>query len=423
MDIIVIGAGSGGLVVAIGAVKRGKNVCLIDRGTWGGDCTNFGCIPSKTLIAAAHQGLDGTAAMGRVRATVGRIRAHEEPGALRKIGLEVIEGEARLIDAHTVEVNGKRVHGKKIVIATGSRPRIPSTVSGDYLTNETIFDLKAIPEKLAVLGGGPIGCELAMAFAQLGSEVRLVQSHERLLPREEPEASGLIAQKMGEIGIKVRFGSSHIDPRPSEQVLVASGRLPNIENLGLEKAGVQVTSRGIPVDRFGRTNIKHIFAVGDVTLDAPFTHVAENRARSVLSCLILPPLLRRPIDLKQAIPRCTFTDPEVASVGLLEEEAVARYGGHKIKVYILALSSVDRAICEDRADGFVKIVAKGVRGQIVGATVVAPHAGEMISELALAMHHKIPLRKLATLIHPYPTYSLAIRQTADLWLMELLNHA
>lgn len=423
MDVIVIGAGSGGLVVAIGAVKAGKKVCLIDRGTWGGDCTNFGCIPSKTLIAAAHQGLDGAAAMARVRSTVGRVRAREEPGALQEIGLEVIEGDARFVDSRTVEVNGKQVRGKKIVIATGSRPRIPAGVDGDYLTNETIFDLETIPEKLAVLGGGPIGCELAMAFAQLGSEVRLVQSHDRLLPREEPEASGLIAQRMGELGVEARLGTSHIDLRPGEQLLVASGRLPNVEEIGLEVAGVQFTARGIPVDRFGRTNQKHIFAVGDVTPDAPFTHIAENRARSILSCLILPPLLRRPIDFKQAIPRCTFTDPEVASVGLLEDEAVARFGSRKIKVYTLALSNVDRAICEDRADGFVKIVAKGVRGKILGATVVAPRAGEMISELTLAMRHRIPLRKLATLIHPYPTYSLAIRQTADLWLQELLHRA
>lgn len=425
MDVVVIGAGSGGLVVAIGAAMAGKQVCLIDRGTWGGDCTNYGCIPSKTLIAAAHQGLTGADALRRVRETVSRVRAHEEPAALEEKGVQAIEGAARFVDDHTVEVNGQRVRGKKIVIATGSRPRIPVSVTGtEYLTNETIFDLEEVPERLAVLGGGPIGCELAMAFAQLGTQVRLIQSREQLLPKEEPEASGLIAQRMSALGVEIRFDETTVEHlHPNEQLLVASGRLPNVEGLGLEQTGVRYGKRGIPVDGYARTNRKHILAVGDVTVDARFTHVAEHRARGVLFNLVLPGPLNKRIDFKQVIPRCTFTDPEVASTGMLEEEAVARYGARKVRTYTLPLEKVDRAICEDRTDGFVKVVTKRWSSRILGATIVAPRAGEMLTELTLAMRHKISLRKLAGLIHPYPTYSLAIRQTADLWLREMISRA
>jgi pyruvate/2-oxoglutarate dehydrogenase complex dihydrolipoamide dehydrogenase (E3) component len=464
--LVVIGAGAGGLVIAIGMAKLGKSVLLIERGSYGGDCTNYGCIPSKSLIASAHAaqairdastlGLKLTStefsavgAMRRVRQIVQKIRHSEEPPQLQKIGVSTLTGVASFEDKYTlkvVEATGAvhSVKAQKIVIAAGSAPRLP-TLKGletvPYFTNETIFDLEDIPSRLAVLGGGPIGCELGQAFQRLGSSVIIVQSGNNLLEKEEQESQCALKTRLeqegteillnhtaqevtmdqGQILLKTRRVSDNTEYMiTASHLLVAIGRRPNIDALHLEAADVNYTSQGIIVDGYGRTTQRHIWAIGDIAGGPLFTHVAENQARTVLKNLFLPAPFKKRLDRRQAVPRVTYTDPEIASVGLLEKQAIQRYGASRIAIYTVPFDEVDRAITAGRTEGFVKIVTKKWSSKILGATIVAPRAGEMLSELTTAMHKNIPLRKLASLIHPYPTYSLAIRKAADQWLTKTL---
>jgi pyruvate/2-oxoglutarate dehydrogenase complex dihydrolipoamide dehydrogenase (E3) component len=451
--IVVIGAGAGGLVIAIGATKAGKKVLLIEKGNYGGDCTNFGCIPSKSLIASSHsaaaikegkelgievspQIIQANQSLSRAREIVAEIRSHEDPKALNKLGLETLTGLAQFDGPHILRVNDHRIKAEQIVIATGSAPFIPSIKGLDetpFLTNETIFNLKKIPKRLVVIGGGPIGCELAQAFLRLGSEVSLIHSHPALLNKEEFSAQEVITAQFKSEGM-----SLHLDMRvkevtyhdgqfqiflkngqkiESDGLLVSVGRRPNVSSLNLEAAGVNYTDKGISVDAYGRTNQSHIWAVGDV-IGAPFfTHWAENQARSVLTSLILPFFLKKKIDKHQFIPRVTYTDPEVASIGLLEKEASQSYN---IATYRVPFSQVDRAITTGQTNGFVTIVTKKWSSKILGCTIVGPRAGEMLGEISLAMYAGIPLRKLSALIHPYPTYNGAIRKAADLWLTQTI---
>lgn len=449
--LVVIGAGAAGLVVAIGAAKAGKKVLLIERGTYGGDCTNFGCIPSKSLIASAHAahalkeaqrlGIDIPSpffhtrnALRRVQSIVSEIRSHEEPPALAKLGVETLTAEASFEGPHRLRAGNEQIEAQNIVIATGSSPLIPSIpglAQTPYLTNETIFELKEIPSSLTVLGGGPIGSELTQAFQRLGSKVTLIHTHQQLLNREDPLAQTTIAEQFQKEGISLFLGvrTHSIEYRDekfqiacdngknieAQQLLVAIGRKPNVSKLNLTAAEVTFTDQGIPVDAYGRTNQRHIWVVGDAAGAPFFTHYAENQARSVLASLLLP--FKQRLNRAQAIPRVTYTDPEVASVGLSEEEASKKY---KIATYFVPFTNVDRAITASRTEGFVKIVTKKWSSRILGCTIVAPRAGEMLSEVSLAMQAKIPLRRLAGLIHPYPTYSLAIRKAADLWLTQTI---
>jgi pyruvate/2-oxoglutarate dehydrogenase complex dihydrolipoamide dehydrogenase (E3) component len=448
--LIVIGAGAGGLVIAFGAAKAGRKVLLIEKGHYGGDCTNFGCIPSKSLIASAHaahavkegkelgvelsQPFKAFQSLERTRQIVEEVRSHEDPPALAQAGVETITGIAKFKNPHVIEVNGEEIFGKQIVIAAGSSPFIPSIPGLDqtsFLTNETIFNLKEIPESLAVMGGGPIGCELAQAFCRLGSNVSLIHTHDELLNREEEIAQKAIIEQFKKEGIAL-----HLGQKPSEvvyrdhhfqitlganhqiravQLLIAVGRRPNIADLNLSAAGVNVSDKGIPIDAYGRTNQKHIWAVGDITGPPFFTHRAENQARCVLTSLLLP--FNKKLDTQQAIPRVTFTDPEIASVGLTEEEAKKH---HKIATYVVPFTAVDRAITAGRTEGFIQFVTNKWSSKILGCTIVAPRAGEMLGEVTLAMLAGIPLRKLARLIHPYPTYNQAIRKAADLWLTQTI---
>ena len=446
--IIVIGAGSGGLVVAIGAAKAGKRVLLIERGEFGGDCTNYGCIPSKTLIAAARKHIDSASALSHAREIVKRVRALEEPEALKKLGVVTLRGEAHFKTGHVLEVVDKEgkshtVKGKKIVIASGSSPNVPpidGLKSTPFLTNETIFSLKEAPKTLVILGGGPIGCELAQTFARLDSKVHLIHRHDALLAKEEPKAQELIAKQFHKEGIELHVNTNittvshdgnHFDitlndltssenPKlQTDALLIAIGRSPNISTLHLDAAHVRHAHNQIPTDRFGRTNQKHIFAIGDVRGGPFFTHLAENQARSVLTSLLLPfPFLKKLST--QAIPRTTFTDPEVASCGLSIKEAGQLYPSSSLKTYTLEFSELDRAICEGREEGFISIVTKKWSSKILGVTIVGPRAGEMLTQVTLAMLHGIPLRKMAKLIIPYPTYNLAIRKVADMWLTKTL---
>ncbi len=340
------------------------------------------------------------------------------------------------MDSNILRVNDNIIEAKQIVIATGSSPFIPPINGLDktpFLTNETIFELKEIPKSLVVMGGGPIGCELAQAFLRLGSKVSLIHSHTELLNKEETCAQEIIAAQFKSEGISLHLGMgvkevTYHDNQfqiflengqkfESEAFLVSVGRKPNVSSLNLKAAGVNYTDKGIPVDAYGRTNQSHIWAVGDVVGIPFFTHWAENQARSVLTSLLLPFPFKKKIDKNQSIPRVTFTDPEVASIGLSEKEASQHYN---IATYTVPFSQVDRAITTGKTEGFIKIVTKKWSSKILGCTIVGPRAGEMLGEISLAMYAGISLRKLSALIHPYPTYNGAIRKAADLWLTQTI---
>lgn len=454
-DIVVIGAGAGGLVVAIGSAKAGKKVLLIEKGHYGGDCTNFGCIPSKSLIAAAkyahalktadHLGIQplkcaftAQEAFKRVRQVIQEIRSHEDPQALKALGVKTLTAKAQFQDAQTVQAGQDTVTGKKIVIATGSHPFIPPIEGLEdtpYLTNETIFDLEAPPKSLLFVGGGPIGCELAQAFARLGSEVSLVESQLRILAREDGDARQVIqsAFEQDKISLHLGYRTQKVayknnlftvtlkgkETRTLEvtHLFIGVGRRPTLENLKLERAGIQFTEQGIQTDAYGRTSQSHIFALGDAAGSPFFTHRAENQARTVLKNLLLP--FHSKIST-QPIPRCTYTDPEVASIGLSESEAKEKFSEKKVALYKIPFSEVDRNITMGRTEGFVKIITKKWSSHILGATIVGPRAGEMLMQISTAMMQKMPLRKFSKLIHPYPIQSLAIRKAADLYLTQTL---
>ncbi len=443
--LVVIGAGAGGLVVANGFARAGKKVLLIEKGHWGGDCTNFGCIPSKTLIGAAKRKETGSTALQKVRETIEQVRSHEEPPALQKNGIEVLAATASFIDPHTlqaVEPNGAThtLRANKIVLATGSAPLIPSILGlkeTPFLTNETVFNLKEPPQSMIVLGAGPIGSELAQAFQRLGTKVTVVHRHSHILGREPEKASALLIKKMQREGVtfcmneelsEVHYqqGLFHCKLKGekkeicAEQLLIASGRKPNLRTLELDRAKINWTEGGIVVDSYGRTSQKHIFALGDAVGPPFFTHLAENRARTVLTTLLLSPFWKKKIDSGQPIPRVTYTDPEIASIGLSQEEAIKKYGSKRVATYFVPLSEVDRAITQGEREGFIKIITRKWSSRILGATLACSCAGELLMEISLAIHFKIPLRKLSQLIHPYPTYSLAMRRAADLWLTQTL---
>ncbi|MEM1283641.1 MAG: FAD-dependent oxidoreductase [Chlamydiota bacterium] len=462
--IVVVGAGSGGLVVAIGAAKAGKRVLLIEKGKYGGDCTNYGCIPSKSTIASAHTAkeflqseavgiihscdrFDAGKALERTRSIVSEIRSHEEPDALKEHGVETLTGEASFIDTDILEVRVEDgttvcVTGDHIVLATGSHPRIPE-IEGieavDVMTNETVFDMKTVPKSLIVVGGGPIGCELAQAYHRLGSKVSVVHRHEHVLNKEEKYAqeviesvfldeginlyTGYLPTSITQVGELLQLQLSHREGKKTIEathLLVSSGRIPNISSLNLDNAGIKYTDREINVDKYGKTTNPKVWAVGDVAGRAMFTHLAENEARSVLTSILLPGIFKKKLDRNQALPRVTYTDPEVASLGLSEEQAIEKYGKRRIATYLVSMKDVDRAITAGRTEGFVKIVTKRWSSKILGAVIVAPRAGEMLMEIAVAMYGGIPLKKLASVIHPYPTYSLAIRKAADMWLTQTI---
>ncbi len=453
LPLVVIGAGAAGLVVAVGATKAGKKALLIEKGTYGGDCTNFGCIPSKSLIASAEAaysfrqskelGIDHSShdfnadrALARVRKIVDAVKATEDELALAKKGLETLTGEASLVGPNTIKVNDEVIHADQVVLATGSSPHIPSVeglTETPFLTNETLFDLKTIPKSLCVIGGGPIGCELAHAFLRLGANVSIIHAHSRLLNREDPLAQDAIQTQFEKEGMKTYLGKKptriafqdntfHITLNDgtsieAEKLLVSTGRRPNLSSLNLNAALVDFTEKGVVVDSYGRTSQKHIWAIGDI-IGAPFfTHAAENQARTVLKNILLPSFFKIKQDRAQPIPRVTFTDPEIASIGLSEAEATKLYS---IATYIVPFSAVDRAVTASREEGFVKIVTKKWSSKILGCTVVGPRAGEMLGQISMAMHANVPLRKLATLIHPYPTYNQAFRKAADLWFTQTI---
>jgi pyruvate/2-oxoglutarate dehydrogenase complex dihydrolipoamide dehydrogenase (E3) component/uncharacterized membrane protein YdjX (TVP38/TMEM64 family) len=445
--LVVIGGGTAGLVSAAGAAGLGARVALVERDLLGGDCLNVGCVPSKAVLRAARAAaaartagqfgvrtgdvaVDFPAVMERMRRLRSTISAHDSADRFRGLGVDVYLGVGRFTGPDTVEVSGKTLRFRRAVIATGARaaaPDIPGLKEAGYLTNETVFNLTELPRRLAVVGAGPIGCELAQAFARFGSEVSLLGKHPTVLPREDADAAAVAARALERDGVKLLLGVQTVraekigdvrvihlaDGREvrADAVLVGVGRAPNVEGLGLEAAGVEYDpKKGISVDDRLRTSNPRIYAAGDVCSRYQFTHAADAMARIVLKNALFPGRAKIG-DL--VIPWCTYTDPEVAHVGLYEHEAKAK--GIEVDVFVQEMRDVDRAVLDGDEDGFVKVVVRKGTDRIVGATIVAAHAGEMISEITLAMVARRGLDTLGRTIHPYPTQAEALRKVADAW--------
>lgn len=435
-DICVIGAGSGGLSVASGAAQLGVKTVLIERGKMGGDCLNTGCVPSKALLSAAkafkamddgskfglsagETSLDFAKVHAHVHGVIDGIAPMDSVERFEGLGVQVIQAEAKFVGPGAVEAGGKRIEARRFVVATGSRagvPPIPGLDETPYLTNETIFDLKALPEHLVIIGGGPIGMEMAQAFARLGSRVTLLEGL-TVLAKDDPELTAVVIEQIRSDGVDIREGVSissvetrdggvritlgdetathHID---GSHVLVAAGRKPNIENLGLEAAGVAFERTGIKVDKRLRSSNKRIFAVGDVAGGLQFTHVAGYHAGIV----IRNALFRMPAKADvSAVPHVTYTDPELAHVGLTEAAARMKFGD-KVTVLRWSLEENDRARAERDTRGFIKVVV-GAKGKILGASIVGAGAGDLIQPWVLALSQGLKIGVFTSLVAPYPT--------------------
>lgn len=434
-DLVVVGAGTAGISAARTARRRRARVALVAEGPVGGDCTFVGCVPSKTLIEAAAQGADFSTAVARVHATVARVAATESADVLRREGIDVLDGRARLAGPGRLHVAGRQLNARRLVIATGAGPAVPAIpglADVDVLTNENVFELTARPASLLVIGGGPIGVELAQAFARLGTTVTVVEAASRLLPREEPEASAVIADALRADKVQVvlarQVTSVAADPAgvtvtlddgatiKGTQVLVAVGRRPATVGLGLTETGVGTDRLGyIVTDTHLLTNVAGVFAAGDVTGRAAFTHAADEMGRVAATNSLSRAPYRR--FHEERIPAVTYTTPEVARVGLTEHQAASTAGG--ARVAYLPLAELDRAVTAGRTDGYIKLIAgprRGTRnlagGRLLGATIVAARAGEMIALPTLAMATAMFPARLALTVQAYPTWTLGVRQAA-----------
>jgi pyruvate/2-oxoglutarate dehydrogenase complex dihydrolipoamide dehydrogenase (E3) component len=435
-DLIVIGGGAAGLAAAqAGAAARARTL-LVAEGELGGECTFTGCVPSKTLIEAAARGASFTDAAAAVRKAVAAIAATETPAVLRQHGIEVLRARAAFTSPREVTAAGRALRARGFVVATGSHPAVPPVpgLTGvPYLTSENVFDLTDRPSSLAILGGGAVGCELAQAFARLGTKVTLVEAAPRLLPAADPAAAAVIGEVFAAEGITVRAGSpvKTVTSIPNgsgcllqlhdstevtaEKLLVAAGRAPLTGGLGLDAAGIRLGDRGaLAVDGALATSARGVYAAGDVTGQMPFTHAAYAMGRIAARNALRR---HRPAERFRTagIPWAVFTDPEVAQVGLTEEQAATRVPG--ARVAYLPMREVDRAVTAGQTDGFIKIIAGPRRltrslggGRVLGATIVASRAGDMIGEIALAMRAGMFTGRLAQTTHAYPTWSLAVQQ-------------
>ena len=451
-NMIVIGAGSAGLVTAYIAAAAKSKVALIERDRMGGDCLNTGCVPSKTLLHAARQvahartaqrdglarvevDVDFPRTMDRVHAAIARIAPHDSPERYRGLGVDVVLGDAEVVSPWEVEVDGRRLTARSLVIATGARPTVP-TLPGidriDVLTSETLWGLRDLPRRLVVLGGGPIGCELSQAFARLGSDVVLVERDHRLLAREDADSAAVVEASLRADGVDVMTGWSAkafdgagaagtlICERDGEtravefdRILIALGRTANVSGFGLEALGIEVDASGtLAHDGMLRTNFPNILVAGDVAGPYQFTHVAAHQAWYAALNGLLAPFWSFKVD-ERVIPWATFTEPELAHVGLSEDEA--RRKGVEVEVTRFEFAGLDRAIAEDATAGFVKILTAPGRDRILGVTIVGPHAGELIAEYVLAMKHGLGLRKVLGTIHIYPTLAEANKNVAGAW--------
>lgn len=454
-DVVILGAGSGGLSAATMAAALGASVALVDRGPFGGDCLNTGCVPSKALLhvarlaaqarRAGELGLNvqlGPVDLGAVADHVARVIADiyadsDAPENFEAQGVDPIIGEARFSSPDELSVNGQSLRAARYLICTGSHPvvpPVPGLLEAGYLTNETVFAARRLPADLVVIGGGPIGCELGQAFARLGSRVTILQRPQRLLPKDEPEASAVLLRRFHEEGITVHAGADvrsvsvqngrkvveALTPAgpiraSGEEILVAVGRAPAVAGLGLDEAGVRFDPRkGITTDAYLQTTNKRVYAAGDVIGGYLFTHAAALQARLAIRNMLFP--ARGKLD-ERVMPWATFTEPEVAHVGLTEAEA-RRQNGDDVKVYTQQMRGIDRAVTEGETAGLIKLVATA-RGKLLGAQIVGPSAGEYINELALALQQNLTLSDLAATTHAYPTVALGIQQAAGTYALEV----
>jgi len=449
-QLVVIGAGTAGLVTAAGAAGLGARVALIERHRMGGDCLNVGCVPSKGLISSARHWADANSAasdfhgpsttgdgdFAAVMERMRRIRADIAPvdGAERfqSLGVDVYFGDAAFASENSVVVGGQTLRFRKAVIASGARaaaPPIPGLTSVPYLTNETLFDLTSRPEHLIVIGGGPIGCEMAQAFVRLGSRVTLIDLGARLLPRDDSDAAAIVQRVLAHDGVVFHMGAT-IDGVVSvagvvtvhftrdgqkvsvsgDQLLVAIGRAPNVEGLALEKARVAFTPHGVTVDDRLCTTNANVYACGDVCSRLQFTHSADFQARAVIQNALF---FGRKRASALVIPWATYTSPEVAHVGHTEQSA--REARIEIQTFTVPMHDVDRALLDGETEGFAKVHVKAGTDTIVGATVVAAHGSELLAEVTLCMTNNLGLGAIGATIHPYPTQSDALRKCADAW--------
>jgi pyruvate/2-oxoglutarate dehydrogenase complex dihydrolipoamide dehydrogenase (E3) component len=455
-DLVVVGAGTAGLVSAAGAAGVGAKVALIEAEHLGGDCLNVGCVPSKALLRSAHVAAEVRDA-GRFGVRVAEGASVDFPEVMRRmrevragisaadsvqrfsgeLGVDVFLGRARFSGPSEIQVGDACLRFKRAVVATGARPVTPSIEGleeAGYLTNETVFGLTELPRRLLVLGAGPIGCELAQAFRRFGAHVTLVEMGSQFLGREDPDAAQLLRAAFDHDGVDVRLdtqltrvevegaeqyatlrfcdpasGDEKVERLAVDAILVGVGRAPNVEGLGLEEAGIDFdTRRGVAVDDRLRTTNPRVYAAGDVCMTAKFTHAADFAARAVIQNALF--FGRKKLS-SLTIPWCTYTSPEIAHVGLSEREAASQ--GLEIATWLRPLGEVDRARADGDEQGFVKIHTKKGSDRIVGATVVARHAGDLISEISVAMAAGMGLGRLASVIHPYPTQAEAIRQLGD----------
>jgi pyruvate/2-oxoglutarate dehydrogenase complex dihydrolipoamide dehydrogenase (E3) component/uncharacterized membrane protein YdjX (TVP38/TMEM64 family) len=451
-NLIAIGAGSAGLVTSyIGAAVKAK-VALIEKHRMGGDCLNTGCVPSKALIRSARllaeardsrrfgirrldAEFDFAELMERVQAVIQEVEPHDSVERYSGLGVEVIQGEARLVSPWEVEVGGRRISARSIVIATGGRPAVPTLpglLEQDYLTSDTVWSLRELPKRLLVLGGGPIGCELAQCFARFGSAVTVVSRPDRLLPKEDAEVGAHLVSRFRAEGMTValRHSALRVEQRGADRVLVcavdgreqafafdrlliAVGRRANVEGFGLQELGVRIAAEGtIEHDPLMRTNFPNIHVCGDVAGPYQFTHVSAHQAWYAALNALLAPFWSFRADYR-VIPWVTFTDPEVARVGLSEDQARER--GVEVAVTRYGLDDLDRAIADSAAEGFVKVLTPPGKDEILGVTIVGQHAGELLPEFVLAMKYRLGLNKLLGTIHAYPTWSEANKYAAGVW--------
>ena len=450
-DIIILGGGSAGIVSGVMAGALGMRVLLIEKGKMGGECLNTGCVPSKALLHAARVahtlrtadevGLKSVSvtredAAGVLRHVRAMIQAVEDADATTKLltdnGVEIRYGSASFTDPHMLELDGKRLTADHFILATGSSPKTPDIAGladAGYLTNQTVFDLDAIPESLLVIGGGPNGVEMAQAFCRLGSRVTLVQNRERLLPRDDVELASALAAVLREEGVDLRFSASVESVRADrgrkvavvrqhdglaeivcDGVLATVGRVPNTAGLNLEAAGVDYGAESVKTNARLQTTAPHIYACGDLLGRDQFSHMAEYEAKTVVRNIVFPGESRADFHLS---PWATFTDPEVVHLGLTEEDAKAQ--GLAYEVYRQPFAQNDRAITDNEVRGFVKVLTTGLGGKILGVHIFGPRGGELMQEWTLAMRHGHSIRAIADLVHIYPTLSMACQHAAQRW--------
>jgi pyruvate/2-oxoglutarate dehydrogenase complex dihydrolipoamide dehydrogenase (E3) component len=454
-DVVVIGGGAGGLFAASVANTLGAKTCLLEKNRLGGDCTWFGCMPSKALLKSASlasllkrhanfglevQGdfrLDTNKALSYVREVVKEISTHHPAEVFEKRGIKVIFGSPKFIDKNTIEINTKKITSKKFILCTGSHPTVPpiqglETIA--YLTNENIFDLEKLPSSLIVLGGGPIGVELSQGLNRLGVKIYIVEMMDRLLFREDEEIAGVLEDKLKEEGIQVLTGKKAVkfdkkdglvyvtlegkdksqDQLSAENVLVAVGRAPNLEGLFLEKAGIEFTKQGIKVNPYLQTTNKNIFACGDVVGPYMFSHVASYQAQVCVRNALFKKVAWQKVSYSNIV-WATFTEPEIAHLGLTEDQAREKF--KKIRVYKTKYTDSDRAITDNEREGLIKVVTDK-RGFVLGAHIAGAKASELLQGFIIIKGLRQPLDKLATLMFVYPTLSELVKKTAAKTLVE-----